>query len=42
MRPNEHLPTAIIREGLAVMAGIYWDLGETGAPQRVSGVKSAC
>jgi acetylornithine deacetylase/succinyl-diaminopimelate desuccinylase-like protein len=26
--PNEHLPLAIVREGLAVMAGIYWDLGE--------------
>ncbi|MCZ7657864.1 MAG: M20 family metallopeptidase [Xanthobacteraceae bacterium] len=26
--PNEHLPLAIAREGLAVMAGLYWDLGE--------------
>jgi hypothetical protein len=26
--PNEHLPASIIREGLAIMAGIYWDLGE--------------
>jgi acetylornithine deacetylase/succinyl-diaminopimelate desuccinylase-like protein len=26
--PNEHLPVAIAREGLAVMAGLYWDLGE--------------
>ncbi|HSP24716.1 MAG TPA: M20 family metallopeptidase, partial [Saliniramus sp.] len=26
--PNEHLPTSIAREGLAIMAGIYWDLGE--------------
>ncbi|TCN30202.1 M20 family metallopeptidase [Sinorhizobium americanum] len=31
--PNEHLPTAIVREGLAVMAGIYWDLGDTGVPE---------
>ncbi len=31
--PNEHLPVAIAREGLAVMAGLYWDLGEkTGRP----------
>lgn len=30
--PNEHLPLAIAREGLALMAGIYWDLGEPGAP----------
>lgn len=26
--PDEHLPVAIAREGLAVMAGLYWDLGE--------------
>jgi acetylornithine deacetylase/succinyl-diaminopimelate desuccinylase-like protein len=26
--PNEHLPASIIREGLAIMAGVYWDLGE--------------
>lgn len=30
--PNEHLPTALAREGLAVMAGLYWDLGEPGTP----------
>jgi acetylornithine deacetylase/succinyl-diaminopimelate desuccinylase-like protein len=30
--PNEHLPTAIAREGLAVMAGLYWDLGESDVP----------
>ena len=32
--PNEHLPVAIAREGLAVMAGLYWDLGEPGAPPK--------
>jgi acetylornithine deacetylase/succinyl-diaminopimelate desuccinylase-like protein len=32
--PNEHLPVAIAREGLALMAGIYWDLGEGGTPSR--------
>lgn len=26
--PDEHLPVAIAREGLALMAGLYWDLGE--------------
>jgi acetylornithine deacetylase/succinyl-diaminopimelate desuccinylase-like protein len=26
--PDEHLPISIAREGLALMAGIYWDLGE--------------
>ncbi|MDS7596513.1 M20 family metallopeptidase [Agrobacterium tumefaciens] len=30
--PNEHLPKAIAREGLAIMAGLYWDLGEPGIP----------
>jgi acetylornithine deacetylase/succinyl-diaminopimelate desuccinylase-like protein len=31
---NEHLPVSIAREGLAMMAGLYWDLGEQGAPAR--------
>jgi acetylornithine deacetylase/succinyl-diaminopimelate desuccinylase-like protein len=31
--PNEHLPTAIAREGLALMAGLYWDFGEPGVPR---------
>lgn len=26
--PNEHLPVAIAREGLELMAGLYWDLGD--------------
>ena len=26
--PNEHLPVFIAREGLGMMAGLYWDLGE--------------
>ena len=30
--PNEHLPVSIAREGLALMAGLYWDLGEPGVP----------
>ena len=30
--PNEHLPVAIAREGLAAMAGLYWDLGEPDVP----------
>jgi acetylornithine deacetylase/succinyl-diaminopimelate desuccinylase-like protein len=32
--PNEHLPLAIAREGLRMMAGVYWDLGEKGTPER--------
>jgi hypothetical protein len=30
--PDEHVPVAIAREGLAIMAGLYWDLGEGGMP----------
>jgi acetylornithine deacetylase/succinyl-diaminopimelate desuccinylase-like protein len=30
--PDEHLPIAIAREGLAIMAGLYWDLGEDASP----------
>jgi acetylornithine deacetylase/succinyl-diaminopimelate desuccinylase-like protein len=26
--PNEHVPLNIIQEGLAIMAGLYWDLAE--------------
>ena len=33
--PNEHLPIAIAREGLAMMAGLYWDLGEEDLPGAV-------
>jgi len=28
--PNEHLLAPVVREGLAVMAGLFWDLGEPG------------
>lgn len=27
--PNEHLLGSVAREGLQIMAGLYWDLGET-------------
>lgn len=30
--PNEHLPIAIAREGLSMMAGLYWDLGTGDTP----------
>jgi acetylornithine deacetylase/succinyl-diaminopimelate desuccinylase-like protein len=29
--PNEHVPAELFRESLAIMAGLYWDLGETEA-----------
>jgi acetylornithine deacetylase/succinyl-diaminopimelate desuccinylase-like protein len=32
--PNEHLPLPLAREGLRLMAGLYWDLGEGGTPER--------
>ena len=31
--PNEHLPPEIIREGLAIMAGLYHDLGHAPPPR---------
>ena len=37
--PDEHLAAgSIVREGLALMAGLYWDLGDPvgGTPQRKS------
>lgn len=30
--PNEHLPSALLREGQEIMAGLYWDLGAGDAP----------
>jgi acetylornithine deacetylase/succinyl-diaminopimelate desuccinylase-like protein len=29
--PNEHLLAPVAREALAIMAGIFWDLGEAGS-----------
>ena len=31
--PDEHMLAPIAREGLAIMAGLFWDLGEPGAAQ---------
>jgi len=30
--PNEHLLAPVARQALAIMSGIYWDLGEAGVP----------
>jgi acetylornithine deacetylase/succinyl-diaminopimelate desuccinylase-like protein len=30
--PNEHLPPEVLREGLSVMTGLYWDLGSGDTP----------
>lgn len=30
--PNEHLLAPIVREGLGLMAGLFWDLGAPGTP----------
>jgi acetylornithine deacetylase/succinyl-diaminopimelate desuccinylase-like protein len=35
--PNEHFPVALAREALAIMAGLYWDIGEPGTPPRRRG-----
>ncbi|KGD86687.1 hypothetical protein JL37_27630 [Achromobacter sp. RTa] len=32
--PNEHLLGSVAREGLAIMAGLFWDLGDQGAALR--------
>jgi acetylornithine deacetylase/succinyl-diaminopimelate desuccinylase-like protein len=32
--PNEHLLAPMAREALAIMAGVFWDLGEAGTPRR--------
>jgi acetylornithine deacetylase/succinyl-diaminopimelate desuccinylase-like protein len=32
--PNEHLPPEVLREALAVMTGLYWDLGAGRTPSR--------
>jgi hypothetical protein len=34
--PNEHLPPQLLREALAVMTGLYWDLGAGGTPKQPS------
>jgi acetylornithine deacetylase/succinyl-diaminopimelate desuccinylase-like protein len=31
--PDEHLLPEVAREGLRIMAGLYWDIGETGGPK---------
>jgi acetylornithine deacetylase/succinyl-diaminopimelate desuccinylase-like protein len=32
--PDEHLLPGVAREGIAAFAGLWWDLGEGGAPRR--------
>jgi len=32
--PNEHMLSAVAREGLQIMTGLFWDLGEPGTPPR--------
>jgi acetylornithine deacetylase/succinyl-diaminopimelate desuccinylase-like protein len=32
--PNEHLLGSIVKEGLQIMAGLYWDLGDSGQDVR--------
>ena len=34
--PNEHLPPEVLREALAVMTGLYWDLGAGNTPKQAS------
>ena len=30
--PNEHMIESVVKSGLKLMAGIFWDLGEKGTP----------
>ncbi|MEL0020741.1 MAG: M20 family metallopeptidase [Rickettsiales bacterium] len=30
--PNEHILKSVTREGIAIMAGVYWDLGDPATP----------
>jgi acetylornithine deacetylase/succinyl-diaminopimelate desuccinylase-like protein len=32
--PNEHMLSAVAREGLQIMTGLFWDLGEAATPPR--------
>lgn len=32
--PDEHADPRLLREGMAAMAGLWWDLGQGGAPRR--------
>ena len=32
--PDEHLLAPVAREGLLMMTGLFWDLGESGGPKR--------
>ena len=34
--PNEHLPPEVLREALAVMTGLYWDLGAGDTPKQAA------
>jgi acetylornithine deacetylase/succinyl-diaminopimelate desuccinylase-like protein len=34
--PNEHLLLPIVRQGLELMTGLWWDLGEPGTPPRAA------
>ncbi len=36
--PNEHLPPGLLREGLELMTGLYWDLGAGATPHQGSSV----
>jgi len=30
--PNEHILKSVTREGIAIMAGVYWDIGDPTTP----------
>lgn len=34
--PNEHALKSVMREGLELMTGLFWDIGETGGPAKAA------
>ncbi|MEA3119171.1 MAG: hypothetical protein QOI13_2441 [Paraburkholderia sp.] len=40
--PNEHALASVVREGLRMMAGLFWDLGEDGQALRRARASSNC
>jgi acetylornithine deacetylase/succinyl-diaminopimelate desuccinylase-like protein len=38
--PNEHLLSSVVREALAIMAGVWWDLGESAAARIATDCRS--
>jgi acetylornithine deacetylase/succinyl-diaminopimelate desuccinylase-like protein len=40
--PDEHTLASVVREGLRIMAGLFWDLGEDGQALRRARASKSC